>query len=172
VEILKILPFTFMHTKTSYFSLITLFLLPGCVGSKHIRKENDQTYIPASKEVYDIIVALDSVFFDAYNSCNLALIDTLISDNIEFYHDLGGLSTSKQQIKQGLKNNICGKVSRVLQKGSIEVYPIHDYGAVEMGKHGFYNHVEKNKTIHFAKFVHIWHKKNDQWKLTRVISLH
>ena len=161
-----------MNMKPFYSALITIIFLTACAVSKQGKQEINPTYTPDSKELYDEVVALDSMFFHAYNGCNLELIDTLISDDIEFYHDLGGLSTSKKQIIDGLKNNICGKVSRVLQKGSIEVYPIHNYGAVEMGKHGFYNHVEKNKTIHYAKFVHIWQKNKGQWKLTRVVSLH
>jgi hypothetical protein len=161
-----------MNMKQFYSALITSILLTACAGSKLSKQEIYPAYTPDSRELYDEIVALDSIFFNAYNGCNLELIDTLISNDIEFYHDLGGLSTSKQQIIDGLNNNICGKVSRVLQKGSIEVYPIHNYGAVEMGKHGFYNHTEKNKTIHYSKFVHIWQKNNGQWKLTRVVSLH
>jgi hypothetical protein len=161
-----------MNMKPFYSALITIILFTACVGSKQLIQEMNPTYTQDSRELYDEIVDLDSIFFNAYNGCNLELIDTLISDDIEFYHDLGGLSTSKKQIIEGLKNNICGKVSRVLQKGSIEVYPIYNYGAIEMGKHDFYNHAEKNKTDHYTKFVHIWQKNKGQWKLTRVISLH
>lgn len=126
-----------------------------------------------SKELYDSIAVLDSIFFNAYNNCNLKILDSLISEDLEFYHDKGGLSTSKTEIMQALKNNICGKVTRELLKGSIEVYEIKDYGVVEMGFHAFHNNQEKeNGPAHFSKFVEIWHRENNQWKLTRVISLH
>lgn len=126
-----------------------------------------------AKELYDSITAIDSIFFDAYNKCKLDRIDSLISEDLEFYHDKGGLSTSKKEIIKALQNNICGKVTRELLKGSIEVYPIKDYGAIEMGYHGFHNNQEKESgPTHFSKFVHIWQNKNNQWKLTRVISLH
>jgi ketosteroid isomerase-like protein len=126
-----------------------------------------------SKELYDSIAALDSIFFNAYNNCNLKILDSLLSEDLEFYHDKGGLSTSKKEIMKALENNICGKVTRELLKGSIEVYQIKDFGAIEMGFHGFHNNQEKESgPTHFSKFVHIWHRVNDQWKLTRVISLH
>jgi Domain of unknown function (DUF4440) len=126
-----------------------------------------------SKEFYNSIVAVDSIFFDAYDNCKLAVMDSLISEDLEFYHDKGGLSTSKKEIMKALENNICGKVTRELLKGSIEVYEIKDYGAIEMGFHGFHNNQEKETgPTHFAKFVHIWRQVNNQWKLTRVISLH
>jgi hypothetical protein len=47
----------------------------------------------------------------------------IISENLEFYHDQGGLLTSKTKLIAALKNNICGKVTRELLKGSIEVIP-------------------------------------------------
>ena len=126
-----------------------------------------------SKELYDSIAALDSIFFNAYNNCNLKILDSLLSEDLEFYHDKGGLSTSKKEIMKALENNICGKVTRELLKGSIEVYQIKDFGAIEMGFHGFHNNQEKESgPTHFSKFVHIWHRVNNHWKLTRVISLH
>lgn len=129
-------------------------------------------YVPASKPLYDTIVRMDSIFFGAYNTCKLEVMESFFPEDLEFYHDLGGLSTSKTDIMQALKNNICGKVRRELLPGSIEVYPIHDYGAVEMGAHRFYNNQEKGGPSRFSKFVHIWHRENGQWKLSRVISLH
>jgi hypothetical protein len=60
-----------------------------------------------------------------------------------------------------------------LKQGSLEVYPIKGYGAVEMGMHGFYNSKEKiPNDLHYAKFVHIWKRENGTWRITRVISLH
>ncbi|MBI1342595.1 MAG: DUF4440 domain-containing protein [Terrimonas sp.] len=114
---------------------------------------------------------MDSLLFAAYNNCDLNQFAALIDEDIEFYHDKGGLSTSKDEIVEAIKNNICNKVQRELVPGSIEVYPIHDYGAIEMGQHRFHNLVE-HSTSRPGKFVHTWHYKDGQWKLSRVISLH
>jgi hypothetical protein len=128
-------------------------------------------YKPASKPLYDTIARMDSLWEDSYNFCKLGLQDSLISEDLEFYHDHGGLLTSKSALITALKNNICGKVTRELLKGSIEVYPIANYGAVEIGYHRFRSK-DGNSTGQFARFVHIWHRENGQWKITRVISLH
>ncbi len=81
--------------------------------------------------------------------------------------------TSKQDIIDATKKNICGKVTRELVKGSIEVYPINGYGAVEMGLHKFHNIREKeNAPSNAGKFIIIWQNKNNEWKIKRVISLH
>lgn len=133
------------------------------------------TYKPArpAGTLYDTIVALDTKWEDAYNNCKLDVMDEIISEDLEFYHDQGGLLTSKTKLNEALKNNICGKVTRELKKGSIEVYGIKDYGAVEMGMHAFHNNQEKSTgETHFSKFVHIWKRDNGKWKITRVISLH
>jgi hypothetical protein len=160
-----------MNNKTVFIFLSVGLFLNACKTSKQTDGLVGSVYTPVSQEIYDVIVSMDKKFFDAYNTCDIPTADSLLSEDIEFYHDLGGLSTSKTQLMDGLKNNICGKVTRVLQEGSIEVYPIKDYGAVQMGQHGFYNRAEKNK-IKYAKFVHIWRLENDSWRLTRVVSLH
>ena len=152
--------------------VLSAFVL-GCSTVKNRSAEGLEPYSPASKELYDSIVHLDSVLFNAYNTCRLDQFEALISEDLEFYHDHSGLTTSRRELVQAIKNNICGKVTRELLKGSIEVYPIPGYGAVQMGAHRFYNNQEKERgPSRFAKFVHTWHKENGEWKVTRVISLH
>ena len=115
---------------------------------------------------------MDKEYFDAYNSCDLEKQASIYSENIEFYHDKGGLMTSKQDIIDALEKNICGKVTRELVKGSIEVYPIKDYGAVQIGFHKFHNKLEPDAPSQPSKFIVIWQNENDNWKISRVISLH
>ena len=160
-------------TNKIYLVIALLFLFAAVSNVARSQTNAPKYQRNVSKELYDTIAGLDSIFFNAYNNCKLDVMDSLISEDLEFYHDKGGLSTSKKDVMKGLKNNICGKVTRELLKGSIEVYEIKDYGAIEMGFHGFHNHQEKETgPTHFSKFVQIWRKVNNQWKLTRVISLH
>lgn len=129
------------------------------------------TYKPDSKELYAAIIHMDSLWEDAYNNCKMDVQGLLISDSLEFYHDRNGVMTSKAALLEAVKNNICGKVYRELLAGSIEVYPIHNYGALEMGYHRF--HTRNDSTMsNYARFIHIWHQENGQWKMTRIISLH
>jgi len=117
-------------------------------------------------------VELDNIFFTAYNNCDVEKQSELISEDLEFYHDQGGLSTSKQEILNALETNICGKVTRELVDDSIEVHAIPGYGAVQMGMHKFHNREEPNAISKASKFVTIWKQDDDDWKITRVISLH
>jgi hypothetical protein len=129
-------------------------------------------YAPKDPALYATIVHMDSVYFNAYNSCDLATQAAIYSDSLEFYHDGSGLQTSKAALLKALKENICGKVSRVLVKGSIEVYPLPGFGAVEIGLHQFINHAENDHVSQPDKFIVIWRLTNNKWQITRVISLH
>ena len=124
-----------------------------------------------SKELYEVVERLDSIFFKAYNECNIETQEQFYSDSIEFYHDKVGL-ISKKKLLEMTKENACGKVTRELVKGSIEVSPIPGYGAVEIGSHIIHNNQQEDQIPHSIKFVIIWQNKDDKWYITRVISLH
>jgi len=149
--------------------------LNSCDTPKSVSYPIAKNYKPDDAQLYKKIARLDSLFFGAYNTCsvNLDQYASYFSENIEFYHDQGGLMTSKQEIIDATKRNVCGKVTRELVKGSIEVYPIKDFGAVEMGLHKFHNNQEPAGTpSHVGRFMIIWENKNDDWKIRRVVSLH
>lgn len=146
--------------------LISFFALLSC---NQERLENH--YQPIDQELYSKVLVLDSIFFTAYNNCDLELQASIYSDSIEFFHDQGGLMTSKEEILQGTKDYICGKVQRELLKETVEVYPIANYGAVEIGMHQFINN-ENNEPPHPSKFIAMWQETKDGWKLAKVVSLH
>jgi ketosteroid isomerase-like protein len=112
---------------------------------------------------------LDTELFDAYNKCDLTTLASFFSEDLEFYHDKTGLSRGRQALIDGVKSNICGKVTRELVPGTLEVYPIANYGAVEIGIHRFH-HPGQPDNIGEARFVHLWHNQDGNWKITRVIS--
>lgn len=148
--------------------------MTGLFSGFSVFAQNPDSYVykPESPELYNTIVQMDSAYFGAYNACDMDKQAAIFADSIEFYHDGSGLQTSKKDLLAAIKENICGKVSRVLVKGSIEVYNIPDFGAVEIGLHRFINHVEGNKLSRPDKFIIIWRHRGDKWQITRVISLH
>jgi ketosteroid isomerase-like protein len=125
--------------------------------------------IKSDAELTQAVTALDKKLFDAYNTCDLATMGTLVTDDLEFYHDKTGLAVGKQVFLDAIKNNICGKVTRQLVPGTLEVYPLHGYGAVEIGVHRFH-HPNEPGNIGEAKFVQLWQYKDGAWKIARVIS--
>ena len=127
--------------------------------------------IKTQEELTRAVTALDAQLFDAYNTCNLEKFSSLIAEDVEFYHDKGGLMVGGKALTEAIKNNICGKVTRELVVGSLEVYPINGYGAVEIGVHRFLHPWKQDHgVVGEAKFIHLWHYKDGAWKITRVIS--
>ena len=118
--------------------LCSFLLLLSCKTVKANRQNETLEYTPTDKDLFEEILLMDKVFFEAYNNCDLEKQASIYSDNIEFFHDKGGLMTSKKEILQSTQKFICGKVTRQLVKESVEVYPIKNYGAVQIGYHKFY----------------------------------
>ncbi len=155
-------------------SALALAVVFGCVSAPVACAQADATKDPdtlTSDQLFHVIQAEDAALFGAYNSCDLATFGSLLADDLEFYHDKGGLMTGKQATVDGVKNNICGKVTRQLVPGTLEVYPIAHYGAVEIGVHRFYHPGnEERDGVGEAKFIHLWHFQDGRWKVARVIS--
>ena len=123
------------------------------------------------QSLFETIRALDTQLFDAYNHCDLEKLGSFLADDLEFYHDITGLTRTREANVEAVKNNVCGKVTRVLVPGSLEVYPLKDYGAVEIGVHRFHHPGKEDaEGVGEAKFIHIWQNQDGVWKITRVIS--
>ena len=122
-----------------------------------------------TESLYKTVQGLDTQLFDAYNHCDLDKLASMVAEDLEFYHDVTGLAVGRQALIDGVRRNICGKVSRELLPGTLEVYPIASYGAVEIGVHRFH-HPGHDNDVGEAKFVTLWRNQNGVWKVTRVLS--
>lgn len=154
--------------------LLAIILLPiACTDPGNGKDSPLQNSALKSGGLYDTIVRLDSLLFDAFNNRNQDKLMAFFSEDLEFYHDLGGL-TNYQQNMEAFKQNFNSdrKVRREIVKGSIEVCPIKGFGAVQTGIHRFYvtEKGQNEKLTGEAKFVHLWQNKASEWKITRVIS--
>jgi hypothetical protein len=144
-----------------------LFLLPAIMAMG-----NAYSQLATTDPLYQTIARLDSILFTAYNTCDMKTQAALYGDTLEFYHDHGGLDTSKQNVLKAIEKNICGKVSRELIKGSLEVHRIPGYGAIEIGLHQFHNKMEPGAKPQPSKFIVFWRQRGDQWQIAKVVSLH
>jgi ketosteroid isomerase-like protein len=127
--------------------------------------------IQSHEELTKVVASLDAALFDAYNRCDLDKFASFIADDVEFYHDQGGVTLGKQNLTDSVKKNICGKVTRELVPGTLQIYHMNGYGAVEMGVHRFHHpgH-DDTEALGEAKFIHLWQYKDNAWKITRAIS--
>jgi ketosteroid isomerase-like protein len=127
--------------------------------------------IQSQQQLEQVITALDAALFDAYNRCDLAKFSSFIARDVEFYHDQGGVTLGEPALTESVKQNICGKVTRELVPGSLQVYPMKNYGAIEIGVHRFH-HTGHDDTepLGEGRFIHLWQYKDGAWKITRVMS--
>jgi ketosteroid isomerase-like protein len=144
--------------------LSRVVLLAVLCGSVHAQSKTQPDTL------FNTIQSLDTQLFDAYNHCDLPTLGSMVADDLEFYHDQTGLSVGKAPFIAAIKQNICGKVERTVVPGSIEVYPLKGYGAVEIGVHRFHHPGQSPDDVGEAKFVTLWQNKDGSWKVTRVIS--
>ena len=121
--------------------------------------------------LFETVRSLDAKLFDAYNTCDLKTLSSMVSEDLEFYHDKTGLAVGRAVFLDSIQKNICGKVRRALVASTLEVHPLQGYGAVEIGSHRFFHpNEDEAKAAGDAKFVMLWQNNAGAWRLTRVIS--
>lgn len=119
--------------------------------------------------LFDTVAALDAKVFEAYNRCDMQTFENYFVPDVEFYHDKGGVTWKRQDVVDGTRKYICGKVRRELVPGTLRVFPIKEFGAIEEGEHRFCQ-LDTGQCEGIAKFVMIWRQQGDSWLMTRVLS--
>ncbi|SDD24067.1 MULTISPECIES: nuclear transport factor 2 family protein [Kordiimonas] len=154
--------------------LLFAVLMAGVSFGAHAQVSRDS-------ELFTTLKALDDALFErSFNQCESAVLENIVSDDFEFYHDSGGFENSKASFIETVEKNICSnpaqKPIRKLVEGSLEVFPLYGngvlYGAIQRGEHEFYIREADKPLRHTssARFTHVWIKEGDSWMLKRVLS--
>ncbi len=118
----------------------------GEIGNDKVRvvvnvKRNEAAALPAADPLYEKMLALDKAMFDSFNRCSdpaeLKKHAAFFAKDVEFYHDLGGVTLGVDVLMANTRQNVCGKFRRELDLDSFRVYPIPGYGAMAIGTHRF-----------------------------------
>lgn len=158
-----------MKTETALAGLALAFAL-GAAAPAFAQDAPPLDAITSQAELDKAITALDAALFGAYNHCDLAKFKSLLADDVEFYHDQGGVTLGAQALTDSIRTNICGgDVVRELAPGSLKVYYMKGYGAVEIGTHRFL-HPQSHTPTGEGQFITLWRWKDGAWKITRAIS--
>ncbi|MEO8669943.1 MAG: nuclear transport factor 2 family protein [Tahibacter sp.] len=123
--------------------------------------------------LFATIANLDTAVFDAFNHCDvpgqLNRHESYFARDVEFYHDNGGVTWTRNAMLANTRKHVCGHFSRELIAGSLKVYPIKDFGAIETGVHRFCQ-FQSGNCEGMADFTIVWRKHGDRWEITRVLS--
>lgn len=97
-------------------------------------------------ELAHIIAEQDSALFSfMFDRCDPEALADLVSDDLEFYHDRGGLTATRARFIDDYRKGCADwtapgawRSRRELAPGTMRVYAIPGVGAVEEGSHLFY----------------------------------
>jgi ketosteroid isomerase-like protein len=150
--------------------LATLALLVATVAqSKAQSPARDKT--GKSGALFEEIASMDAAIFDAFNAHDAGRLMTMFTEDLEFFHDRGGLSGFREtgeSFKKLFENT--PDIRRDLVPGSMEVYPVKDYGAIQIGEHRFCHQENGRDECGTFKFAMVWRKSGGKWQISRVLS--
>lgn len=125
------------------------------------------------------ILQKDSLFWVAYNKCDTESFPQFFYNDVEFYHDMGGMTMGLETLTAITKKNLCAnndfRLRREAVEGSVKVFPLKNsgtiYGAILTGEHVFYILEKGSERLDgLAKFTHVWLLKDGHWKMSRILS--
>ncbi|GAB3339492.1 nuclear transport factor 2 family protein [Marilutibacter aestuarii] len=151
----------------------SLVLALACVPAWAAAPTSDESADVAVDALYDTVAALDAAMFDAFNRCStpeqLRRHASYFAPDVEFYHDTGGVTWSREAMLANTREHACGHFSRELVPGTLRVYPIHGFGAIEQGTHRFCQ-TSTGRCDGVADFTIVWRRLEGRWQVTRVLS--
>lgn len=135
---------------------------------------------PGGDTLQTQIAAADTALFSAaFTECNPAKAAALTTPDLEFFHDKDGKSASSRRDFQASLERVCAhteggawSMRRELVPGSLQVFPMHDDRALEMGDHHFYERSGQaaERRTGGGRFIILWRKVDGAWLMERVIS--
>ncbi len=127
----------------------------------------------AGDDLTTTVATLDRAVFDSFNRCQdpaqLEKHAGYFDPEVEFYHDTGGVTWTREAMLENTRKHACGHYTRELVDGSLQVFPVKDFGAIAQGSHRFCE-VATGKCEGLADFVMLWRRHDGTWSITRVLS--
>src|SRR5688500_16821484 len=77
--------------------LFLLLMSFACNSDKNNNSEKNNS--PSPTQLYNTIAYLDSAMFEAFNKRDISVLQSFLSEKLEFYHDLGGVTNYNQNIE-------------------------------------------------------------------------
>lgn len=147
-----------------------LIVATGCTASRTPPAAPTAPAGSASPALREEVLRQDQRMGDAFNAHDGDRLMAVFARDLEFIHDADGFA-SYEQVDHDFRGMFASlpDMRRELV-GPVEVYPIKDYGAIEIAAHRFC-HTEHGKLeCGVFHFLHVWHRTPDGWQISRVVS--
>ena len=137
---------------------------------------NAQAKVELPQNAERDVRAADDALWRAFDACDAAALSRLFAEDVEFYHDITGLTRGRQAVVASLINGPCGApgfhMRREAITASVRYDPVPGYGAMISGQHLFYarNGGAAELPVTKARFVTVWRFADGRWQVARVIS--
>lgn len=142
------------------------------------KKEQDKkiqypAYHPTNQALYDTIMALDEQFWEAYNNGDIDVIENMLSEDHEFYHDRGGVTKTKEKNVEGFREFFKERapMTGATLDNHSEVYEIPGFGALQVGYQQFFNYRNPEGSPP-SRVITLWKETENGWKQEYVFSMH
>jgi len=151
--------------------LLAMLALAGSAHGAEVAPTDATAQPPDAAALLEVVAELDRKMFDAYNAHDLDKLMAMFADDLEFYHDNGGL-LGFEQVKAGFTSVFANNrdIRRELVAGSLEVYPIKGFGAIEIGAHRFCHTENGAADCGTFRFLQVWRLADGAWKVSRTVS--
>lgn len=154
------------------FTLTMLACLSAC--DQHPTPVAPPPSVPLTSTALTATIAtLDSALFSAFNAHDAAALGTWFTPDLEFYHDKGGLAdydSTMAGFGRMFGQPTTADMRRELVSGTLEVYPLGDFGALEVCMHRFCHTENGKEECGTFKNIMVWREDSTGWKVSRVIS--
>lgn len=126
---------------------------------------------PPIDPLLETVRGLDRTLFDTFNAHQLEPMMASFAEDIEFYHDKSGLETYAV-VKAGFEKMFANlpDMHRELVPGTLAVYPLPGWGALETGRHRFCHTENGKQECGTFSFMILWRQTGERWQAARVVS--
>jgi len=140
----------------------------GSAGDEPAARSTSSEHTPVA-----VVYALDSALFAAFNAHDADRLGTFFTPDLEFYHDKGGLAgydSTLAGFSRLFTQAATADKQRELVPGTLEVYPLGDFGLLEICQHRFCHTENGTRECGTFKNIMVWRKEATGYKVSRVIS--
>ena len=90
--------------------------------------------------------------------------------DVEFYHDTGGVTWSRDATLANTRQYVCDHVRCELVPGSLRIYPVKDFDVIAEGAHRCCQ-FDSGRCDGVVDFVITWRQRDGPWEITRVLNV-
>ncbi|MCL1634283.1 DUF4440 domain-containing protein [Luteimonas sp. SX5] len=133
-------------------------------------------FAAAAADDEQAVRAADARYWQAYNACDIRTMGSLLTDDVEFYHDKTGLTATKAAVLDSLRKGPCAgpdmRLRREAVGDSIRFHPLAGGFALLSGAHRFYvrRDGQPERLDGQAEFTNVWQSIDGQWRMRRILS--